>query len=404
VKLGAPFHFVLAGSFLCACASNPSNPSNVSASGQASGSGNGGSGSQSTANSGSATSGESSSMNASGSSGASQSGTSSGSTVSSGARSGTGSTDAAASGTPSVANSDAGSDASTTHPGECIYPPTASERKAPAFKLPAPANPAGLILRFMNNCPLDLWVKASGIPAGVVELKPKQAGMDPAEQVYDWPGLGGRISAYLNSADGFNINFIEMNASKAALNVNLSNVDWVGLPVEVRGNDPSTCLTGCYMPLAHMMDGCPPQLLDATHNVCQAPKDWCANTANVNDPLCQAILPAGQGVIANDAKCHGAALGSPADIYGCAGFWGGSPYCCAEANRGYKTDVNDPGNDMTQNCNYYQEMPYSTYSKYAQTVCPFVYSFAYDDYNNQSGYTSCIKATEMDITWCPADP
>ncbi len=49
-------------------------------------------------------------------------------------------------------------------------------------------------------------------------------------------------------------------------------------------------------------------------------------------------------------------------------------------------------------------MPYSTYSKYAQTVCPFVYSFAYDDVNNQSGFQACEGATEMDVTWCPGDP
>jgi hypothetical protein len=300
-----------------------------------------------------------------------------------------------------------------THPGECIYPPTASERKAPPFTLPAPANPNGLILRFMNNCPQSLWVHADGIPGGVVELAGRQAGQAPTEKVYDWPGLAGRISVNEGSADGFNINFLEMNANKQALNVNLSNVDWVGLPVEVKGDNPSKCLTACYTPLAHMMDGCPAQLLDSAHQVCQAPKNWC-NGNNAKDSLCTALDAAGAAVIANDPKCKdGGSIqqaGTGASIYACGPsasgnhFWDQNPICCAEVNRGYLTDVNDPANDDTQNCNYYKTGPFSTYSAYAQTVCPFVYAFAYDDVNNQSGYQPCTGAKEMDVTWCPGDP
>ena len=164
-----------------------------------------------------------------------------------------------------------------------------------------------------------------------------------------------------------------------------------------------------------MMDGCPAQLLDATHKVCTAPKNWCAaNATNAKDPLCTALDAAGAAIIANDPKCKfaggAAAAGTGAAIYGCSGaannvnFWDQNPYCCAEANRGYLTDVNDPGKDKTQNGNYYKMMPYSTYSAYSQTICPFIYSFAYDDYNDQSGIQGCQGATEMDVTWCPGDP
>lgn len=93
----------------------------------------------------------------------------------------------------------------------------------------------------MNNCPLDLWVHAT-TPAALVELPPKQAGAAPAEQVYDWPGMlfanSGAIKVTEGSATGFYINELEVNASKVALNVNLTNVDWVGLPVEVRETTP----------------------------------------------------------------------------------------------------------------------------------------------------------------------
>jgi hypothetical protein len=277
------------------------------------------------------------------------------------------------------------------------------------FTLPAPANPAGLILRLMNNCPIDLWVSGNNLPA--VELPPRAAGMPPSEKVFDWPGgNAGRITAYLNSANGFAVNFMEFNAAKGvALNADLSNVDWVGLPVEVSGSGPTTCMMGCYQPYAHMMDACPPVLLDKVHNICQAPKNWCGIGNNYMDPLCQLIVTAAQAVVKNDPKCTGGAayVGAmnAANIYGCGGnFWNNSPYCCAEVTRGYMTDVNDPGKDPTQNCNYYKEMPFSPYSAYSQGICPFIYSFAYDDYNAQSGFAGCNGALEMDITYCPGDP
>ena len=308
-----------------------------------------------------------------------------------------------------------------THPGQAIYPPVATSRKAPEFTLPAPANPTGIVLRYMNNCPQTLWVHAKNIPGGVVQLDGRQAGQPPTEKVFDWQGTGGgdRMTIYQDKDNGYNINFFEMDVGtpvngKTGLNVNLSNVDWVGLPVEIRSDKTTKCLTACYTPLAHMMDGCPAQLLDTTHKICLAPKNWCANATNAKDPLCTALDAAGAAIIKTDPKCSfagdPATAGTGAAIYGCAGaannvsFWNQKPYCCARANRGYLTDINDAGNDKTQNATYYQQMPYSTYSKYAQTVCPFVYSFAYDDWNDQSGIQGCPGASEMDVTFCPADP
>ena len=285
--------------------------------------------------------------------------------------------------------------------GQCIFPPTAAGRKAPAFALPAPANPKGIILRLMNNCPIDLWVSGANLTA--VELPPKQTGTAPAEKVYDWPGGGGRITANLNSANGFNMAFIEFNAQKGkALNVDNSYVDWVGLPIEVKGNDTATCLTSCYQPYAHMMDGCPTQLIDATHKVCQAPKNWCGQGTNSKDPICTGIVAAAMATAAADPKCN---LGTDtaANIYGCGGKWNNN-YCCAEVTRGYKTDVGDANGNGTKNCNYYKQEPYSDYSAYSQKICPMIYSFAYDDWNNQSGIQTCPGVTEMDVTYCPGDP
>jgi hypothetical protein len=280
-----------------------------------------------------------------------------------------------------------------------------SQRKAPAWPPTQITAPKGLIFRFMNNCPMTLWVQAAGVPTGVVQLATKEW------KEYDLPNINGRVSVYENAAPGqggsYLINFIEMNARpNMALNYNISNVDWVGIPVEVDGigTDKSCGVTACYTPLAHMLDGCPPSLVDNTHHICQAPKNYCANQAHVAEPLCTALDQAGAAAIMSDPKCSGGGnitqAGTGWKIYGCAGWWASSPYCCAKVNRGY----GGVGNDNTQNCNYYQTMPYSTYSKYAQTVCPMVYSFAYDDWNDQSGFHTCNKGTEMDITFCPGDP
>ncbi len=301
-----------------------------------------------------------------------------------------------------------GNDASTVvpmHPGQCIYPPTLAQRKAPAWPPTQIVNPKGLIFRFMNNCPMTLWAQVAGVPGGVVELATK------TWKEYDLPNVNGRISVFENAAPGqagsYQINFMELNARPGmALNYNLSNVDWVGLPVEVNGigTDRTCGVTACYTPLANMLNGCPPSLVDNTHHTCQAPKNYCSSPAHATEALCTALDQAGAAAIMSDPKCTAggslAQAGSGSKIYGCAGFWGGSPYCCAKVNRGY----GGANNDNTQNCNYYKTEPYSSYSKYAQTVCPYVYSFAYDDVNDQSGFHTCNKGTELDVTWCPGDP
>jgi hypothetical protein len=385
---------VLAASALCACSS--STPEKGAA-----GNSSGGSSSAGAAQTSGGSGGTGAVTAVGGASGQASGVAGGGATGESGAASGGASSGAPGSGGASGAVSSGGSSGQPPVNGQCIFPTTASERKAPAFALPAPANPNGLILRLMNNCPIDLWVSGANLPA--VELPPKQAGAAPAEKVYDWPGGGGRITAYLNAANGFNMAFIEFNAAKGkALNVDNSYVDWVGLPIEVKGNNTATCLTACYQPYAHMMDDCPAHLIDTTHKICQAPKNWCGTGNNSTDPICTSIVAAAAATAAADPKCN---LGTDnaANIYGCGGKWNNN-YCCAEVTRGYKTDIGDTNGNGTKNCNYYKEEPYSDYSAYSQKICPMIYSFAYDDWNNQSGIQTCPGVTEMDVTYCPGDP
>lgn len=300
----------------------------------------------------------------------------------------------------------------------CEVPPTAAQRKAPAFPATAITNPAGVLFRFMNNCPMTIWVKASNAATafpgnnGVVQLASK------ATAEFDMVnGVTGCVEAYTKAAPGaagsVQIQFTEMNAEKnKALNVNLSHVDWVGLPVEVKGvgTSPSCTITGCYHPFDSLLTGCPTQLLDTAQGKCHAPNWYCG--AHADEDFCKTLMASATNTLNTDPDCaagKGRAF-APNDVFGCAGFFGGQGgdvnkngnACCAKVNRNYM------GNATTQsrlnNCAFYKDQPYNVYAKWAHQQCPFIYAFAYDDVAEQSGFLTCDKGTEMDITYCPGDP
>ncbi len=95
----------------------------------------------------------------------------------------------------------------------------------------------------------------------------------------------------------------------------------------------------------------------------------------------------------------GCGSGSTPQVYGCAGFFAGSPKWCAALNRGM---IDDPDNgDVAL---YYQNAPYNMYAKWVHSTCPGIYAFPYDDYGrtNESGFHACTGGTQLDITFCPA--
>jgi hypothetical protein len=292
----------------------------------------------------------------------------------------------------------------------CETPPTGAERKAPAFPATQIPNPTGVLFRFMNRCPMTIWVQASNannqFPGsnGVVELASKTSAEFDMKN-----GVSGRISAYKNAppntAGNVMIQFTEMNATKnAALNYNLSNVDWVGLPVEVKGigGDPTCGVTGCYQPYANILSGCPAQLLDTKEGKCHAPNWYCG--AHASEDFCKALNASASNTLANDPDCAGGTLGSPNDIFGCGSgtFWGQNAQCCAKVNRNYQG--NAKSQSAKNNCSFYAAAPYNVYAGWSHKQCPFIYAFAYDDVAEQSGFHTCSKGTEMDITYCPGDP
>jgi hypothetical protein len=228
---------------------------------------------------------------------------------------------------------------------------------------------------------------------------------------------GGRITAYKGAAPGTagntQIEFVEMNLGTGALNFNISYVDWVGLPVELKGikADGTSCgHTACYVPYTNILDGCPTQLLNNTRRSCDAPTHFCgaADSTNGKTPFCTQLDAFAADALVNDAKCAAdlakagktvATAGTGSAIFGCSSFWGGSPYCCAKVNRGVVgTMVTTP---KENNCAYYAQQPYNPYAFWSQSRCPYVYAFAYDDVNDQSGFQTCAGGRELDITWCP---
>jgi len=295
-----------------------------------------------------------------------------------------------------------------TKAGQCECQPTLAERKAPAFPPTKITAPTGLLFRFMNNCPMTLWLQFAGAPGGTIMMPSKST------QEFDMPTLHGRVTAFKNAAPGgagsVEAEFFELTADPGkALNYNLSFVDYMGLPLEINGKGASqSCgLTACYAPLSELVKGCPPQLLDAANGKCNSMYSYCNNAAHAQEPFCTALDQSAADTLANDAMCKAggslAAAGSGAKIFGCAtgSFWSGSPYCCAKVNRG---SAGTSQGDNTQNCLYYKTPPYNVYAAYSHSVCPYLYAFAYDDWNDQSGYHACTGGTGADITYCPGDP
>ena len=214
------------------------------------------------------------------------------------------------------------------------------------------------------------------------------------------PGGAGSVEA----------EFFELTADPGkALNYNLSFVDYMGLPMEINGKgpQPSCGLTACYAPLAQLTAGCPTQLLDTKNAKCMSMYSYCSNAAHATEAFCTSLDQSAANTLATDPMCKAggslAQAGSGAKIMGCAtgSFWSGSPYCCAKVNR---NATNGAGNDNTQNCTYYKTQPYNVYAAYSHSVCPYLYAFAYDDWNDQSGYHACAGGTGADITYCPGDP
>ena len=325
-------------------------------------------------------------------------------------------------GTPTTGGSTGGSTADPTSGSASTSTGgvTGSDPDDPALECQTPP-----CFNVINRCDFPIWVHAKNND-GVV-LTPDLAQLAPAGwQQYsvppEWPA--GRINAYYEdpaqSPEAYDK--VEVTLTNGTMNYNITYVDYVSLPSEMRAVGPTCQPTadfdpkiGCYVPRAALLAGCPDDLLAGER--CLSANLFCAAADNKAKPYCHALDQQIQQCIDQHPDTCGVAgkLGSGTpEVYGCAGYFDSQPpncmpaseTChlegnkwCAALNRGMLDAPDDP--DASK---YYLKSPHNTYAKWVHDTCPGVYAFAYDDYPasaNESGFRAC-KAPRLDVVFCPA--
>jgi hypothetical protein len=257
-------------------------------------------------------------------------------------------------------------------------------------------------MRFRNYCPFPLWIHTgSTLATDDQKIDTGQSVDVPTPN----PWTSKRAQAYKTGPKQGEAQFVEMHFANGTINYNVTYVDYFGLPVEVTGFG-GTCVaaqhtTGCYMPYAEALSGCPDAVLKQGDR-CNSAGGYCLNQANQSNEFCHRLDSA-------ITDCNQKGLGCPAlsattgttQAYACAAtFYNGNPKLCAALNRGMagsQADIDDKNRD-----HFYQKTPYSTYSKWLQCKCPVTYTFPYDDVYEQGGFRACAS-TELRVTWCPGD-
>jgi hypothetical protein len=269
-----------------------------------------------------------------------------------------------------------------------------------------PPNGAGILLRVKNNCAADLWIHGAG-KQGV--LQPDNMRLAPGEsRDYVAPDTwsSARVTAFLAGPNATGrlqneIEKVELTIVDKVINYNITYVDWLGLPVHMVafGSGRDCKPVSCPIKQSEIATGCPDGLMEGTR--CLSAGSYCARATNRAKPYCQALDAKIAECAANPTKypgCAAAAGATTPQVFGCSGFFGGSPKWCAALNRGM---LDDPDNGDIRL--YYKNEPYNSYSKWVHTVCPGIYAFPYDDYGktNESGFHSCAGGTQLDVVFCP---
>jgi hypothetical protein len=268
-------------------------------------------------------------------------------------------------------------------------------------------NAAGILIHVENDCPFDLWIHGAGKGA-VLDPDNKRLGTGESQD-YTAPDewSAARVTAFGAAPDAQGhpqqeLDKVEMTLGKKIINYNITYVDWLGLPVEMiaLGSGTDCKSVGCYIPVDDVSKRCPDGLLSGKK--CRSAGSYCADAGNQSSAFCHA-LDAQITKCAGDAQhypqCGGAAGATTGQVYGCAGFFGGSPKWCAALNRGM---LDDPDNGNISE--YYTHPPFNTYSQWVHSVCPGIYAFPYDDYGktNESGFHACGGGRQLNVTFCPS--
>lgn len=337
------------------------------------------------------------------------------------------------SGVSSSGGSTGTSEAATTQTpteGSTAAAPTTGASTSSGVTGPDPDDPAlecaaPPCFNVINRCAFPLWIHAANndgviLQPDMVQLAP--AGWQQYPAPAEWPA--GRINAYYadpeQSPEAHDK--VEVTLTGGTMNYNITYVDYVSLPSEMRAVGPECLKTpdfdptiGCYTPRAALLAGCPAGLLDGER--CLSANLHCALGENKPTPYCHALDAAIAACVADHPDTCGVAGllgdGTP-EVYACAGYFDSQPpncmpaseTChldgnkwCAALNRGMLDAPEDP-----DPAHYYAQEPYNTYAKWVHDTCPGIYAFPYDDYPsnaNESGFRAC-KAPRLDVVFCPA--
>lgn len=263
---------------------------------------------------------------------------------------------------------------------------------------PAGTPPAitGFQVRIENKCDVPLYLHTEG---GGGALNPPDPVLMPSAVITssksNWPS--GWIQVFGDSARTSLLELVQITVVRGTIWYKFDHSLGIAIPMEVYASGAGAeCgqRTGCYVPRAQVMSGCPDGLLVGSK--CVAPGVYCANAANAAKPVCHAL----DGAIASCSKlpdCAEAAGLSSQRAYSCEKFFGTSYKWCAAINRGM---LGDP--DSSDAAQFYKSGPHNAYAAWLHSMC-HAYAFPYDDYANPADDTlhTCRNATGISVTFCP---
>jgi hypothetical protein len=278
-------------------------------------------------------------------------------------------------------------------------PMTDAGGPAPVIPGPPAGTPPGITgfaVRIENKCNIPLYLHTEG---GGGPLNPADPVLMPNAVIMptknNWPT--GWVQVFGEQGHTTLLELVQITVVRGTIWYKFDHGDGIAIPMEVyaSGAGPECGKrTGCYVPRAQIMSGCPDGL--GVGQKCVAPGIYCADPANASKAVCHA-LDAKIADCAKKPECAAAAGLSSKQAYDCDKFFGTSYKWCAAINRGI-IDTPDSSN-VNQ---FYQGAGVNGYAAWLHTIC-HAYAFPYDDYNNPADDTmhTCRNATGVSITFCP---
>jgi hypothetical protein len=294
---------------------------------------------------------------------------------------------------------------------------------------PPPPTGTTIPVKVTNKCPFNLNVTLTGVYS--IPLEKDSAGNPiyrnlAAGQSYTYATPvnypSGRVSAYRTLPSPTSPRELEKaeftlekpSGGSQLLHYNLTYVDHVGLPMQIRGvGTGSSCVqVQCNKSASAIQTAIANQCPDGLRytmgggTICLAPRSFCLDGEYASDPRRASICTRLDGEIARCASkypgvCNPGTAKS-AQVYACSPpFFDMSAKWCAALNRG----MLDAPDSTTVSQYYNTGKPYNQYAKWVHDQCGAVYGFAYDDYPmaaNQAGFYTCTGGQQLEVTFCPA--